>query len=336
MPPLRALGTVLAPAARARVPTRPPSPRQGSRASPPCPRGPDGPRRSPGPNGRGPHRVPPACGHRHGPPCPQPTPPPWLPHPLAPPRPGPPGRLPCTGPATRRPVRRAPHRRADQALWQAAATARPRLAHDERCLGTDLPGCTGGLPPWGRHLPSHPPLHALVPGGGLAADRTTWRPARAHGVGPVNALAPLSRALWHAARRHAGRLEHLTPQGWTIPGHVPRQATHHGHAALTSRAVSVARTAWAPSPPVHLRGHAHAPPPLTSWRCAAGSSTTCALTTACPSAPAACARHAVPSLPLPAAGGSRQPRPRPSSGAQRVAHRGACQRLRENVGQLAM
>ena len=126
---------------------------------------------------------------------------------------------------------------------QAAATALKRLATDARCIGTALPGCPGVLPPWGRQRQSHPPIHAIVPGGGRAEDRTTWRPSSATCLAPVTALSPLSRALLQEDMRHAGLLEPLHPQVWTIPWNVQSQATHHGHSACTSLAPSGCRGA---------------------------------------------------------------------------------------------
>jgi hypothetical protein len=43
--------------------------------------------------------------------------------------------------------------------------------------------------------------------------------------------------------RHAGLLEHITPQVWTLPWNVQSQAPPHGHSAFTSRAPSVFRVA---------------------------------------------------------------------------------------------
>ena len=147
----------------------------------------------------------------------------------------------CTVPETLRALMRSPQRRADHAMLQAAATARQRLATDERCIGTALPGFTGVLPTWGRQLPYHPHLHAIVPGGGLSAAHAAWWPSRANFFVPVNALSPISRALFKDDMRHAGLLEHLAPQVWHLPWNVHSQATHHGHAACTSLAPSVCR-----------------------------------------------------------------------------------------------
>ena len=83
------------------------------------------------------------------------------------------------------------------------------------------------------------------PGGGLAADRTTWPPSRANFSGPVQALSPISRALCKAERRQAGLRESIAPQLWPIPWNVHRQAHPHGHSAFTSLAPSVFKVAIA-------------------------------------------------------------------------------------------
>jgi len=132
-----------------------------------------------------------------------------------------------------RPCLRAPQRLADHALFHASAAALTRLATDERFLGTHRPGFTGVLHPWGRQLQYHPHIHSMVPGGGLAKDRTTGLPSRANCFVPVKALAPLYRAIFQEDMRPAGRLEHIAPQVWTIPWHVPSQAKHHAPSACT-------------------------------------------------------------------------------------------------------
>src|SRR4029450_13486348 len=127
------------------------------------------------------------------------------------------------GPETLRPFLRSQQRRAYHAMCTASSLALTRLAHDERFIGTDLPCFTAVLPPWGRPLQSPPHIHSIVPGGGLSKDRMTWRPSRANVFGPVKALSPLSRALFKAEMRHAGWLEPIDPQVWTLPWHVHSQ-----------------------------------------------------------------------------------------------------------------
>jgi hypothetical protein len=128
-------------------------------------------------------------------------------------------------------------------MFHASATALKRLATDERFIGTDLPGFTGVLHTWGRQLQYHPHIHSIVPGGGLSADRTTWLPSRANFFVPVKALSPIYRALFKEAMRHAGLLEHIDPQVWTIPWNVHSQAHHHGHSAFTYLAPYVFKVA---------------------------------------------------------------------------------------------
>jgi hypothetical protein len=96
-------------------------------------------------------------------------------------------------------------------MLQASATALKRLAQDERCIGTDLPGFTGVLHTWGRQLQYPPHIHSMVPGGGLSADRTTWRPSRAHFFVPVKALFPIYRTLFKEDMRQAGLREPIAP-----------------------------------------------------------------------------------------------------------------------------
>jgi hypothetical protein len=142
--------------------------------------------------------------------------------------------------------------RSGAGVVQTSATALKRLATDERCIGTALPGCTGVLHTWGRQLQSHPHIHAIVPGGGLSADRAAWLPSRATFFVPVTALSPISRALCKADMRQAGLLEHIAPQVWTIPWNVHSPAHHHGHSACTSLAPSVFRVAISNSRMVSL------------------------------------------------------------------------------------
>jgi len=201
----------------------------------------------------GQHRVNHSCGNRHCPQCQQHKTQQWLAHHLDTQLPGPHFLLTFTVPETLRPFLRSHQRLAYHAMFQASSMALKRLAKDERFIGTDLPGFTGVLHTWGRQLQYHPHIHYIVPGGGLSADRTTWRPSRANFFVPVKALSPISRALFKEAMRHAGLLEHIDPQGWTIPWNVHSQAHHPGHSACTSLAPEVVKVAIAHSRIVGLK-----------------------------------------------------------------------------------
>lgn len=189
------------------------------------------------------HRVNHSCGNRHCPQCQQHKTQQWLEHHLEKQLPGPHFLLTFTVPETLRPFIRSHQRLSYQAMFHASSLALKRLATDERFIGTDLPGFTGVLHTWGRQLQYHPHIHYIVPGGGLSEDRTTWRPSRANFFVPVKALAPIYRAIFKDNMRHAGLLEHIDPQVWTIPWNVHSQANHHGHSAFTSLAPYVFKVA---------------------------------------------------------------------------------------------
>ena len=253
MTTLRALFTAFAPAYLARSPPLPLSHRQVIRAIHNCQSGHDGQSLSQGPSCGGQHRVNHSCGNRHCPQCQQHTTQQWLPHHLDEQLPGPHFLLTFTVPETRRPFLRSHQRLAYQAMFNASSLALKRLAKDERFIGTNLPGCTGVLPTWGRQLQYHPHIHSIVPGGGLAKDCTTWRPSRATFFVPVKALSPLYRARFQEDMRHAGLREQIDQQVWTIPWNVHSQAHPHAHSALHSLAPSVFKVAIANSRIVGLK-----------------------------------------------------------------------------------
>lgn len=189
------------------------------------------------------HRVYHACGNRHCPQCQHHKTQQWLRHHLDKQLPGPHFLLTFTVPEPLRPFIRSHQRPAYHAMFHASASALKRLAHDERFIGTDLPGFTGILHTWGRQLQYHPHIHYIVPGGGLSKDRTRWYPSRANFFVPVKALSPIYRALFKDDMHHAGLLGQIDPQVWTIPWNVHSQANHHGHSAFTYLAPYVFKVA---------------------------------------------------------------------------------------------
>jgi len=243
MTTLRDLFTAFAPEYLERYPHLPISHRKVISAIQQCQSGHYGHSLSQCQNCGGQHRVNHSCGNRHCPQCQQHKTQQWLQHHLEKQLPGPHFLLTFTVPETLRPCIRSHQRLAYQAMFQASATALKRLANDERFIGTDLPGFTGVLHTWGRQLQYHPHIHYIVPGGGLSKDRTTWHPSRANFWVPVKALSPIYRALFKEEMRHAGLLEHIAPEVWTIPWNVHSQAQPHGHSAFTSLAPYVFRVA---------------------------------------------------------------------------------------------
>jgi hypothetical protein len=93
-------------------------------------------------------------------------------------------------------VRRHPQALDDIRL-RAAAPALLTLAADPHD-GGGLIGVLCGRHTWTRTLAYHPHVHCLVPAGGVAAERTEWRPARPSDLGPVQALSKLLRGLLRA------------------------------------------------------------------------------------------------------------------------------------------
>jgi Putative transposase/Transposase zinc-binding domain len=128
--------------------------------------------------------------------------------------------------ALREPGRRRQKDRDDMGRRAAAhALITPAAAPHE--VG-GLIGVLGVRHTWPRTLGYHPHGHGLVPAGGVSADRTAWRPARASYVIPVHALATLFRGLCLALVRHERpdltRPESVWTEGWVVYG----QPTGHG------------------------------------------------------------------------------------------------------------
>ena len=93
-------------------------------------------------------------------------------------------------------------------LFRAAAETLLQLAADPKHLGADI-GFFTVLHTWGQNLHLHPHVHCVVPGGGIAADRSRWIACRPGFFLPVAVMRRLFRgkflALFHDAFR-SGRL----------------------------------------------------------------------------------------------------------------------------------
>lgn len=98
-----------------------------------------------------------------------------------------------TLPSALREIVRTHQRALLAALMTTAAASLQALAADPRYVGGTL-GILAVLHTWTRALVYHPHVHCLVPGGGLAADGQTWRPARGDFLVPVRALSAGFRA----------------------------------------------------------------------------------------------------------------------------------------------
>jgi hypothetical protein len=89
-------------------------------------------------------------------------------------------------------------------LFRAAAETLLQIAADPGHLGAQL-GFVAVLHTWGQNLHSHPHLHCVVPGGGLAPDRSRWIACRRQFLLPVKVLSRLFRAKFIAYLQTAFR-----------------------------------------------------------------------------------------------------------------------------------
>jgi hypothetical protein len=93
-------------------------------------------------------------------------------------------------------------------LFRAASEAMLTIAADPKHLGARI-GITAVLHTWGSAMTHHPHLHMIVPGGGIAPDRSRWISSRPAFLLPVRVLGKLFRRLFLTrlvALHDAGRL----------------------------------------------------------------------------------------------------------------------------------
>jgi hypothetical protein len=94
-------------------------------------------------------------------------------------------------------------------LFTAASEALTTIAADPKHLGGEI-GVTAVLHTWGQNLDHHPHLHCIVPGGGIALDRSRWVRCRPGFFLPVRVLSRLFRRLFLTgieALHAAGKLQ---------------------------------------------------------------------------------------------------------------------------------
>jgi len=112
-------------------------------------------------------------------------------------------------------------------LFQAGAEALQTLAADPRYVGGRV-GILAVLHTWTRTLTFHPHVHCLVPGGGLAADDSAWRPARPSFLVPVKALSKLFRGRFQDLLRRTDVYDRVPAIVWKRPWVVYSKPTIHG------------------------------------------------------------------------------------------------------------
>jgi hypothetical protein len=110
-------------------------------------------------------------------------------------------------------------------LFRTAADTLLTIAADPKHLGARI-GLTAVLHTWGSALTHHPHVHIVVPGGGLAPDRSRWIACRPGFFLPVRVLSRLFRRLFLDRLADAQRIGRL--------------AFHGGHAELADPAAFAA------------------------------------------------------------------------------------------------
>ncbi len=80
-------------------------------------------------------------------------------------------------------------------LFRAASETMLTIAADPKHLGARI-GITAVLHTWGSAMTYHPHVHMIVPGGGIAADRSRWISTRPAFLLPVRVLGALFRRLF--------------------------------------------------------------------------------------------------------------------------------------------
>ena len=80
-------------------------------------------------------------------------------------------------------------------LFRAASETLRTIAADPEHLGAEI-GFLGVLHTWGQNLLHHPPIHFLVPGGGIAPDGQSWIACRTGFFLPVRVLSRMFRGLF--------------------------------------------------------------------------------------------------------------------------------------------
>jgi hypothetical protein len=80
-------------------------------------------------------------------------------------------------------------------LFKAASETMLTIAADPKHLGARI-GITAVLHTWGSAMTHHPHVHMIVPGGGIAPDRSRWVSSRPAFLLPVRVLGKLFRRLF--------------------------------------------------------------------------------------------------------------------------------------------
>jgi len=107
-------------------------------------------------------------------------------------------------------------------LFRTSAETLLEVARDPRRLGAEI-GFFSVLHTWNQKLEHHPHVHCVVPDGGLAPDRRSWKPSRYRGFFlPVKVLGAVFRGKFTEALKQVFRAGHLRFPGSLKPFAAPK------------------------------------------------------------------------------------------------------------------
>ena len=127
-------------------------------------------------------------------------------------------------------------------LFRTSAQAAQKLAKDTRFVGGQI-GLVGVLHTWTRNLAFHPHVHYLAPGGGIAPDGRSWKPAHKNFFLPVKALSRAFRAAFQKALKKTKLYDRIPPAVWSKEWVVNCKDVGNGKAALKYLAPYIHRVA---------------------------------------------------------------------------------------------
>ncbi len=146
-----------------------------------------------------------------------------------------------TLPAGLRPLARSHQKLFYRLLFQTAAAALQKLALDPRFVGGKI-GMMGVLHTWTRALTYHPPVHFLIPGGGITA-KGRWRHSSKDFFLYAPALSPIFRAKFREALKKIPLFPTVPPEVWKQPWVVHCEPAGQGETVLKYFAPYIYRVA---------------------------------------------------------------------------------------------
>ena len=126
-----------------------------------------------------------------------------------------------TLPALLAPLARQNQAKLYDLLFACAAETLQEIAADPKYLGARL-GFVAVLHTWGQNLQYHPPIHCVVPGGGLSPDQSRWSACRPGFFLPVRVLSRVFRGKYLQGLQNLYAQGQLSLEGALVDLQVPQ------------------------------------------------------------------------------------------------------------------